>query len=174
MKKGGVFVDTDVKKDISVCFTGHRRIKDEDVAGIIAKLDVVIERCLSKGYCRFITGGALGFDTLAAKRVIEAKRCDPSVTLSLILPCRDQTKLWTNLVDINEYRNLKDAADEVIYIQNFYDSGCMMKRNRYMVDHSSVCIAYFNGKAGGTVNTVNYANKKGVAVVNLFTEQRPL
>ena len=157
------------------CFTGHRRIPADDLPAVAAALRrEVLRLCREEGITVFLSGGALGFDTLAAKRVVEAKRRDPSVTLSLILPCRDQTKLWTNLVDINEYRDLKDAADEVIYIQNFYDSGCMMKRNIYMVDHSSVCIAYFNGKAGGTANTVNYANKKGVAVVNLFTGQRPV
>ena len=166
-------MDLVIPVENTVCFTGHRSIRSEDAADIASKLDVVIERCVSKGYRRFLSGGAIGFDTLAAKRVLEAKKKDESVVLSLILPCRDQTKLWTKLPNINEYRDLKDAADEIVYIQDFYDASCMMKRNIYMVDHSSLCIAYFGGRAGGTANTVNYANKKGVAVVNLFTVQHP-
>ena len=165
-------MDLAASKDISVCFTGHRKINGEDPADVSAKLDVVIERCISKGYRRFIAGGAIGFDCLAAKRVIEAKKKYPAVKLWLILPCRDQTKLWTKLVDINEYRTLKESADEIVYIQNFYDDECMMKRNAYMIDNSSLCVAYFSGRRGGTANTVRYAEKKGVAVVNLFTKQR--
>ncbi len=165
-------MDSIIPKEKTVCFTGHRSIGKDRTDDVASRLDVIIERCLSKGYVRFLSGGALGFDTLAARRVLEAKKKYPSVTLSLILPCRDQTKMWTKLVDLNEYRNLKDAADEIVYIQDFYDASCMMKRNIYMVDNSSLCIAYFSGRAGGTLNTVNYANKKGVAVVNLFTGQR--
>ncbi len=162
-------MDGTTSKDISVCFTGHRKIGDCDIA---EKLDVVIERCISKGYRRFLAGGAVGFDSLAAKRVIEAKKKHPDTELWLILPCRDQTKLWTKLVDINDYRNIKDAADGIVYIQDFYDDECMMKRNAYMIDSSSICVAYFSGRRGGTANTVRYAEKKGVAVVNLFTRQR--
>ena len=160
-------------KDMTVCFTGHRSINKEALEELTSRLDVVIERCASKGLVRFLSGAALGFDTLAAKRVIEAKKKDPSITLTLVIPCRDQTKLWTDLADLNEYRALKEYADEIIYIQVFYDNKCMMKRNKYMIDSSSLCIAYYGGRAGGTQNTVNYANKKGVAVVNLFTGQRP-
>ena len=159
-------------KDATVCFTGHRAISKSDEPDLSSRLDVVIERCAAKGYKRFMSGGALGFDTLAARRVLKAKKKDPSVSLLLILPCRDQTKMWTKLVDLNEYRSLKEEADEVIYIQDFYDASCMKKRNIYMVDSSSLCIAYFSGKAGGTMNTVNYAQRKGVAVINLFTGQR--
>ena len=159
-----------VPKSETVCFTGHRSINKDAATAVSGKLDVVIERCVGKGYRRFLAGGALGFDTLAARRVAEAKKKYPSVTLSLILPCRDQTRLWTKLDDLNEYRELKELADEIVYIQDFYDKSCMMKRNIYMVDHSSLCVAYFGGRAGGTLNTVRYAEEKGVAVINLFTE----
>ena len=165
-------MDIVIPVENTVCFTGHRSIKSEYVSDLTLKLDVVIERCISKGFRRFLSGGALGFDTLAAKRVLEAKKKYESVVLSMILPCRDQTKLWTKLPDINEYRDLKDAADDIVYIRDFYDPECMIKRNKYMVDNSSLCVAYFGGRAGGTANTVKYAKEKGVAVVNLFTEQR--
>lgn len=160
-----------VSKSGTVCFTGHRLIEcgEDELAG---KLDVVIDRCVEKGYRRFLTGGALGFDTLAAKRVVAAKERHPEISLSLILPCRDQTKLWKKLPDIREYSALKDVADEVVYVQNFYDQSCMMKRNRLMVDSSGLCIAYFNGRPGGTGNTVEYAKNKGVPTVNLYTEKR--
>lgn len=33
----------------------------------------------------------------------------------------------------------------------------MMQRNRYMVDHSSMLVACYNGQPGGTWNTIKYA-----------------
>ena len=161
----------DQSKEKSVCFTGHRNIKKEDLAALTERLDVLIDRCAAKGYTNFIAGGAVGFDTLAAKRVLEAKRRNPDITLELILPCRDQTSRWKSLDDINTYRDLKGEADRVEYLQIFYDADCMMNRNMKMVDSSSVCIAYFNGKSGGTANTVEYAKRQGLKVINLYLDK---
>ncbi len=160
------------EKKISVCFTGHRRIKREDLPALVGRLDVLIARCADAGYTNFIAGGAVGFDTLAAKRVIEARKIRPEITLELILPCRDQTSRWKDLRDINTYRDLKGEADRVEYLQIFYDAECMMKRNRKMVDSSSVCIAYFNGKSGGTANTVEYAARQGLKIINLYRDEK--
>jgi len=44
----------------------------------------------------------------------------------------------------------------------------MMRRNRYMVDKSSLLLACFNGSRGGTYNTVSYAKRQGIAC--LFVE----
>lgn len=159
----------DPSANVTVCFTGHRTIPAEAREAVTAKLDVVIERCIEKGYRVFVAGGALGFDKLASDRVIAMRDAGRPVTLRLVLPCRDQTKPWKSLPDINEYRKMKDDADEIVYVQEFYDPGCMMKRNRMMVDMSSLCIAYFDGRPGGTFNTVKYANRKDVPVINLFT-----
>jgi uncharacterized phage-like protein YoqJ len=43
----------------------------------------------------------------------------------------------------------------------------MLKRNRYMVDHSSVLIAVFDGVLGGTMQTINYARKKGLEIIEI-------
>ena len=37
-----------------------------------------------------------------------------------------------------------------------------------MVDRSNLVIAVFNGQKSGTKNTVDYAKRKGVNVVNLL------
>lgn len=158
-------------KRVTVCFTGHRALAQSSQNEIVSRLDVVIDRCAEKGFTRFLSGGALGFDTLAAHRVIAAKERHLDLKLILILPCRDQTKLWKSLPDINEYRYLKEVSDEIVYIQDFYDGGCMKKRNRYMVDHSSLCIAYYNGRPGGTGYTLKYAKETGVALLNIFKSE---
>ena len=43
----------------------------------------------------------------------------------------------------------------------------MHKRNRHLVDNSSICICYLTENSGGTFYTVNYAKKQGLTVINL-------
>ena len=44
---------------------------------------------------------------------------------------------------------------------------CLKKRNRHLVDNSSVCICYLTENKGGTFYTVNYANSKQLKIVNI-------
>ena len=43
----------------------------------------------------------------------------------------------------------------------------MMQRNRYMVDRASLLVACFDGRPGGTMNTILYAQRSGVQVIIL-------
>ena len=52
-------------------------------------------------------------------------------------------------------------------IQKHYDKGCMLRRNRYMVDRSSMLLAAFDGMLGGTMYTIQYAMKRKLEVVLL-------
>ncbi len=51
----------------------------------------------------------------------------------------------------------------IILLSNFHN--CMQERNRYMVNASSLVIALFNGKNGGTQKTIEYAEKQGKEIV---------
>lgn len=46
----------------------------------------------------------------------------------------------------------------------------MFKRNRHLVNGSSVCIAYLTQEKGGTAYTVNYARQNNVQVINLAAQ----
>ena len=63
------------------------------------------------------------------------------------------------------YNELIDAADTVTVLQTHYSPDCMMKRNYYMVDKSSMLIACFDGRPGGTMSTVLYAQRQGLSVL---------
>ena len=65
------------------------------------------------------------------------------------------------------YEEIKSQADKVVYTSHDYFQGCMFKRNRHLVNGSSVCIAYLTQEKGGTAYTVNYAKEQGLAVINL-------
>ena len=43
----------------------------------------------------------------------------------------------------------------------------MQKRNRHLVDNSSLCISYLTSDSGGTAYTVDYAKANGLKVINL-------
>ena len=55
----------------------------------------------------------------------------------------------------------------MVYTAQQYARGCMHKRNRHLVDNSSVCVCYLNRESGGTAYTVDYAEKQGLEIINL-------
>ena len=153
-------------KEKTVCFTGHRTIPMLKKWKIEKKLKETLEALIDNGYCYFGAGGALGFDTIAAQTVLGLKKKHPEIKLILVLPCKNQTRGWEEK-DVSVYENIMEQADKVVYTQEHYDRGCMFKRNRHLVDNSSVCVAYLTEEKGGTAYTVNYANQKGVKVINI-------
>ena len=161
------YIDT---KSITCCFSGHRKIPKDNYPFIQSNLRTAVVNNIEKGYRFFETGGALGFDTIAAQIVLELKETYPQIRLILVLPCVTQTKSWLK-DDIDEYNRIKELADEVVYTSKEYSKGCMHKRNRYLVDHSTLCICYLTESKGGTAYTVKYAESKGVRVINIAKSQ---
>ena len=153
-------------KKLTCCFTGHRVIYKEDAETIERDLAYVIEALIKQGIIYFGVGGALGFDMYAAETVLKLRENYPGVRLVLVLPCVDYDKLWTD-TQKQRYIEIKKRADKVIFIEEKYHPGCMQKRNRHLVDHSSVCVAYMRKNSGGTAYTVNYAHKKGLQIINV-------
>ncbi len=151
----------------TVCFTGHRSIPYKDAYKIPHELKAVMEQLINRGAYRFLAGGAMGFDTVAALCVCELKEKHPHIRLELILPCRDQTRLWEE-----DSRRLYDMilkmADCAEYVQESYSSSCMHERNRRLVDSSEVCIAYCAHSGGGSAYTMAYALKNNKEVINIF------
>ncbi len=130
------------------------------------RLRKVLISLIQNGYIYFGAGGALGFDTIAAQTVLELKAVYPQIKLVLVLPCLSQAFLWSE-TDVAVYEEIKSRADKVVYTGQEYLEGCMHKRNRHLVDNSSVCVCYFNGDEGGTSYTMNYALKQGKDVINI-------
>lgn len=151
------------------CFTGHRLLSVAERADLRVLLREEIERLIEEGFTTFLSGGALGFDTLAAQEVLRlrAERLG-QVALVLVLPCLGQESRWP-AQDAALYHEILRSADEVIYTGDVYERGCMFVRNRYLVNRSSVCLCFLreNAARGGTAYTVRYAKKQGIEIVNL-------
>ena len=156
----------------SVCFTGHRTIA-EDKEKLSARLYALLERLVTKQKITdFYTGGAVGWDALAALTVLKLRESYPEVKLHLVLPCpfEEQSAKW-NEAQKAEYQHILGLADSVEQVSDWYYNGCMKARNARLVELASdYCICYWNPKdfRSGTGQTVRMAQKKGIEIINLF------
>ena len=153
-------------KEKTCCFTGHRKLPKEKIERIIIRLDRDVENLINQGVTTFISGGALGFDQVAASLIVAKKEMGRKICLIFALLCKNQDELWS-AEEKELYHNLLAEADEVIYVSEEYHDGCMKKRNRYMVDHSAYCICARLHPFSGIDQTVKYARQKGLKVINV-------
>ena len=165
------------KPDITCCFTGHRPSKlpwgyrEEDLRCLDLKMDIVqaLVGLYQRGYRRFLCGMAEGCDLYFAESVLLLRQVHEDVRLEAAIPFRGQAEHWT-AAERERYYRILDQCDEVHLLQEKYSPGCMMSRNRYMVDRSSLLLACYNGEAGGTRNTILYARERGLELITLPVE----
>ena len=151
----------------TVCFTGHRDIPRDHAFSLPRVLERELITLVERGATVFRAGGAVGFDTVAALKVLELREIYPQIELELILPCRNQTERWPE-AEIRTYEYILDKADRHEFLFERYVSGCMLERNRRLVKGSDVCVAYCYQNRGGTLYTMTHALKEGLEVINLF------
>ncbi len=154
-------------REKTACFTGHRDIKgDRDL--LFLNVYNAVEKLIKSGYIYFGAGGARGFDALASEAVLKLKEKYSNIHLILVLPFINQyekEKGWSR-EEIYEHKNIKEKASKVVYVQRIYSKGCYYKRNRHLVDFSSVCLCYLYKMYGGTFYTVKYAKKRSLVIIN--------
>lgn len=150
-------------------FSGHRRIPAAALPQLRRLLADKVAELAGEGYTGFLCGGALGFDTLAAEAVLALRVRRPELTLTLALPCPDQDRSWPES-DRCRFRTIMESADEVIFTAPQYTRFCMQQRNRFLIDHSRLLVCYLTEMRGGTADTVKYALKQGVGIINLAME----
>lgn len=154
------------KRNTTCCFTGHRDLKNEEKEKIWNLLCNKLFLLYQIGYRQFCSGGALGFDTMAAASVLWLKTKYNDVKLILVLPCKRQEARWTEH-DQTVYKRMLSCADEIIYTSEEYFTGCMHIRNNRLIDMSSFCIAYQQHPSGGSYYTVKRAVSEGIEVYNI-------
>lgn len=148
-------------------FTGHRPRKfpwgyNEADARCVALKETLakeIAKLVETGYTDFLSGMAEGTDAWAAMAVLALKKENPALKLNCVLPCEGQADGWA--ASARElYFSILEQADDIIYVSREYSKDCMLKRNRYLVDHATCLLAVYNGEwRGGTAMTVRYARK---------------
>lgn len=152
------------------CFTGHRPDKmpwgadesDPRCLRVKEEISRALERAYALGYRHFISGMARGGDLYFAEAVLELRERYPDVLLECARPCESQSSRWP-WEEQRRYDGILERCNYETMVQHTYDRGCMMRRNRYMVDHSTRIIALYDGvPTGGTARTLAYALQKGL------------
>ena len=136
-------------------FTGHRSFYDGFSP---RKLKKAIKAMILQGVTTFYNGMAMGFDLLAAEKVLELKKSFPQVKLVLCIPCYNQERNFSD-ADKLRYQKICKNADEKVLLSDKYYRGCMLVRNKYMVERADALIAYCMKSTGGAAYTVGLFKK---------------
>ena len=154
-----------------VSFTGYRPEKlpffgedDPLCINLKKRLSDQIQSLIADGADEFYSGMALGVDTWAAEIVLEFKKSFPQINLTAVVPCPEQSDKWTKSQKMR-YQNILKQCDKIITTSPTYTKSCMLKRNKTLVDLCDILVAVFDGKSGGTKQTVNYATSKGRKII---------
>ena len=156
------------------CFTGHRPEKlpwgadetDPRCAALKRKIRDAVESAYDGGMRHFICGMARGCDFYFAEAVLALRAERGDVSLEAAVPCPTQADSWP-AEDRARWRRILDQCDLETMVQHSYTPGCMLRRNRYMVDHSALVIAVYDGTSGGTRRTLEYALRRKVPFLDI-------
>lgn len=152
------------KRETRCCFTGHRPEKlDRGEREITAALRHEIALAVQDGITVFISGMARGVDIWAAREVLRLRDLGANIKLVCAVAFEGMESSWEREWQLT-YHDILGRSDLNVLICQEPSRGSYLKRDRWMVDHSSRVIAVYNGSPGGTKYTVGYAEKNGVEV----------
>ena len=141
----------------SCFFIGHR----EAHRAILPKLQEVVEQhILEYGVMEFIVGHYGDFDAMAAEAVIAAKKRNPQILLSLLIPYHPAERPI----------KVPTGFDNTFYppgMENVPQRFAIVRANRYLLDHVDYLIAYAWHPASNARELVEFAKKKGIPVCNI-------
>ena len=128
---------------------------------IYPQLEAAIERHITQlGVREFIVGNYGGFDRIAARALVAAKAQHPEIVLLLLVPYHPAERPV----------QAPPGFDGTFYppgMENVPRKFAIVRANHYMVEHVDYMIAYAWHPASNARDLVEYAIRKGVAVVNL-------
>lgn len=161
-------------REKTCCFTGHRPEKlpwgkneaDLRCLSLKRKLRDALETAFAEGKRHFVCGMARGCDLYFAETVIALKMEHPDITLEAVIPFAGQSEKWSP-EQRQRWERLVAECDRKTVLQELYTPDCMHRRNRYMVEKSSLVIAVYDGSNGGTRRTLEYAIREKVPFVDI-------
>ena len=147
-----------------IAFIGHREIyghyRLEDQIEQIAR-----DKLCEKEYVEFYVGRNGDFDISVASAIKRAQNAVGHHNSSLVL--------------LQPYPTKDDPYYEKFYDEIWYPidgkthpKAAITKRNQWMVDNADLLICYVEeGRKGGALTTLKYAEKQGVEIINLATRE---
>lgn len=157
-------------REQTICLTGHRPKSlpwgyDETKESCIKfkqDLEIIFENAIKCGYKTFLSGMAEGFDIIGTEILLKLKK-KHNIQIIAVVPCLGQELKWSAKQQ-KRYNDILKQCDNKIVLSPKYTQTCMNERNKFMVDHSCICIACWNGKPSGTMNTLLYAKQNNCKI----------
>lgn len=158
----------------SCCFTGHRPAKlpwgyretDPRCLELKKRIADAVMLAYEEGYRHFLCGMAQGCDLYFCEAVLSLREKYPEITVEAAIPCPTQADAWP-AAERRRYHDLVARCNMETMVSDIYSPTCMQRRDRYMVDHAMLLIAAFDGTAGGTRYTVEYALRRGIEILDV-------
>ena len=98
------------------CFTGHREIPVKDLPGILERTEQAVRQLIEQGVVFFGVGGAIGYDTEAAKLLFRLSATDyPQIKVILVYPFEGFTSRWSDEQRAEYGRHINYYIDRMIY-----------------------------------------------------------
>ena len=136
------------------CFFGHRECFGLDEKALLQK----IEEQIKKGTTLFYVGNQGSFDAMVRSVLKKLQLRYPHIQYGVVLAYLPGKK------------DIYDDRKDTIYPEGLEVAPrkfAIVKRNRWMVEQSAVCVCYINHTWGGAYKSVKFAERKGLEIINL-------
>ena len=158
-------MESSERRKRTCCLTGHRDLPADKTEEIVMRTANAIRKLITdKGVCFFGVGGAVGYDTLAAKVLFQMKELEfPGIKVILVYPFEGFTSRWTPQQRA-VYDSMLPGYAKKVCVSETAGKEAYLARDRRLVDGSAHCIAYCTRDYGGTAYTVGYAKEQGLKI----------
>ena len=130
---------------------------------LLAGCGCFVRAAWEAGATTFACGLARGCDFYFAEAVLRLQEQAEGISLEAWIPCPEQPNRWKE-PDQARYRTLLTRCSRVHVVEPAYAPGCMLRRNRAMLQAADWLISVYDGSGGGTGAAVAYANRLGLPV----------
>jgi len=144
---------------IACCGFGHREVFEK----ISEQLEAVVLKAIKDDCDVFYTGAMGEFDSLFSSAVRKAKKKYPQIKLICVKP------YMTNDVNTNRdyYATMYDDVVIPDELAGIHYKAAIKARNRWIVDHSDLVVAYTVRDHGGAYEAVRYAQREAKSIIQI-------
>ena len=140
----------------SACFFGHR---DVPVNLDSVLMETITDFVKNKGVTNFYVGNNGRFDDMVLHALKRVKQSFPNISYCVVLSYYPQNKLPFSLQHVKTVFPAEVAAVP--------KKVAIIRRNKWMIDHSEFVVSYVRRNFGGAASAVEYAKKKERTVISL-------